>query len=43
MSGKWGDHRDCHVKNDLVLLYQKPDAKTLLLVRLGSHAKLELA
>ena len=43
LSGTWADHRDCHVKPDLVLLYQKPDAKTLLLVRLGSHAKLELA
>ncbi len=43
LSGKWADHRDCHVKPDLVLIYQKPDTKTLLLVRLGSHAELELA
>ena len=42
LSGEWADHRDCHVKPDLVLIYQKPDAKTLLLVRLGSHAELEL-
>lgn len=32
--------RDCHVKPDLVLLYQKPDADTLRLVRLGSHSEL---
>ena len=42
LSGEWADHRDCHVKPDLVLIYQKPDAETLLLVRLGSHAELEL-
>ena len=29
-------------KPDLVLIYRKPDAETLLLVRLGSHAELEL-
>ena len=43
LSGEWADHRDCHVRPDLVLIYQKPDAETLLLVRLGSHAELELA
>ena len=43
LSGEWTDHRDCHVKPDLVLIYQKPDAETLLLVRLGSHAELGLA
>ena len=26
LSGEWADHRDCHVKPDLVLIYQKPDA-----------------
>ena len=40
LSGEWADHRDCHVKPDLVLIYQKPGADTLRLVRLGSHAKL---
>ena len=40
LSGEWADHRDCHVKPDLVLIYQKPDAGTLRLVRLGSHAEL---
>ena len=43
LSGGWADHRDCHVKPDLVLIYRKPDPETLLLVRLGSHAELELA
>jgi len=40
--GDWSDHRDCHVKPDLVLIYQKPDTETLLLVRLGSHSELGL-
>ena len=34
--------RDCHVKPDLVLIYQKPNADTLRLVRLGSHSELGL-
>ena len=42
LSGKWSDHRDCHVKPDLVLIYQKPDPATLRLVRLGSHSELGL-
>ena len=40
LSGEWKDHRDCHVKPDLVLIYRKPDDATLQLVRLGSHAEL---
>jgi mRNA interferase YafQ len=40
LSGDWSDHRDCHIKPDLVLIYRKPDEKTLQLVRLASHAEL---
>ena len=40
LSGDWKDHRDCHVRPDLVLIYRKPDAHTLQLVRLGSHSEL---
>ena len=40
LTGDWKDSRDCHVKPDLVLIYQKPDASTLRLVRLGSHSEL---
>ena len=40
LSGPWSDYRDCHVKPDLVLIYSKPDAGTLRLVRLGSHSEL---
>ena len=40
LTGDWKDHRDCHVKPDLVLIYRKPDDETLQLVRLGSHSEL---
>jgi mRNA interferase YafQ len=40
MIGEWKDHRDCHIKPDLVLIYRKPDDETLQLVRLGSHSEL---
>lgn len=42
LTGDWKDHRDCHVKPGLILIYRKPDAETLQLVRLGSHAVLGL-
>jgi mRNA interferase YafQ len=40
LAGDWSDHRDCHVRPDLILIYRKPDADTLQLVRLGSHSEL---
>lgn len=40
LGGEWSDHRDCHVRPDLVLIYRKPDNDTLELVRLGSHSEL---
>ena len=42
LSGEWADHRDCHLKPDLILIYRKPDAVSLELVRLGSHSELGL-
>jgi mRNA interferase YafQ len=42
LAGEWNDHRDCHIRPDLVLIYRKPDAQRLQLVRLGSHAELSL-
>lgn len=42
LTGEWNDHRDCHIKPDLVLIYRKPDAERLQLVRLGSHSELGL-
>lgn len=40
LTGDWRDHRDCHVKPDLVLIYRLSDPETLQLVRIGSHAEL---
>jgi len=40
LTGNWAGFRDCHVKPDLVLIYEKPDANTLRLIRLGSHSEL---
>ncbi|HEY5289247.1 MAG TPA: type II toxin-antitoxin system YafQ family toxin [Caulobacteraceae bacterium] len=40
LAGEWADHRDCHIKPDLVLIYRKPNKDTLELVRLGSHSEL---
>lgn len=42
LSGDWKDHRDCHLKPDLVLIYRKPDDVELQLIRLGSHSELGL-
>ena len=42
LSGEWKDYRDCHIKPDLILIYQKPDPAKLRLVRLGSHSELGL-
>lgn len=40
LGGSWQGHRECHLKPDLLLIYKKPDERTLSLVRLGSHSEL---
>ena len=40
LAGEWRDHRDCHIKPDLVLIYRL--GESLELVRLGSHSELSL-
>ncbi|MGH8118446.1 MAG: type II toxin-antitoxin system YafQ family toxin [Rhodanobacteraceae bacterium] len=42
LSGRWKNHRDCHVRPDLVRVYRKPGDDVLQLVRLGSHSELGL-
>ena len=42
LGGQWKDHRDCHLRPNLVLIYRKPDTEHLDLVRLGSHSQLGL-
>jgi mRNA interferase YafQ len=40
LGGDWGNHRECHLKPDLLLIYRKPDDEVLRLIRLGSHSEL---
>ena len=40
LTGEWQDHRECHLKPDLLLIYRKPDGDVLQLVRMGSHSEL---
>jgi len=40
LSGEWDDCRECHLRPDLLLIYRKPDATRLQLVRMGSHSEL---
>jgi mRNA interferase YafQ len=40
LTGEWHDFRECHLKPDLLLIYRKPDANVLQLVRMGSHSEL---
>ena len=42
LTGDWADHRDCHIKPDLVLIYRKPNKRVVQLVRVGSHSELGL-
>ncbi len=42
MKGEYRDCRDCHLRGDLVLIYRKTGEDILELVRIGSHASLEL-
>ncbi|VAW54436.1 mRNA interferase YafQ [hydrothermal vent metagenome] len=42
LTGDWSDHRDCHIKPDLVLIYRRPNKDLLQLVRVGSHSELDL-
>ena len=38
--GNWAGFRECHLKPDLLLIYQKPSDESLRLVRMGSHSDL---
>ena len=40
LGSNWKSHRECHLKPDLLLIYKRPDAETLRLVRMGSHSEL---
>ncbi len=40
LGGEWQDHRECHLKPDLLMIYRKTDREVLQIVRLGSHSEL---
>jgi mRNA interferase YafQ len=40
LTGDWKGFRDCHVRPDLVLIYEKVGTGILSLARLGSHSEL---
>lgn len=38
LSGEFKDYRECHIKSDLLLVYQKyEDILVLLLIEIGTH------
>ncbi|MFI3218766.1 MAG: type II toxin-antitoxin system YafQ family toxin [Methylococcales bacterium] len=40
LMGNWLGFRECHIKPDLLLIYEKPTVDKLILARLGSHSEL---
>lgn len=40
LTGDWVGFRECHIKPDLLLIYEKIGGDVLMLVRLGSHSEL---
>lgn len=39
LEGEWADHRECHAKGDLLLIYKlQPDK--VMFVRAGTHSEL---
>ena len=40
LSGDWAGYRECHIRPDLLLIYDTSDKSLLRLVRLGSHSDL---
>jgi mRNA interferase YafQ len=39
LSGKWANHRECHVGGDFLLIYIRSN-KEIVFVRAGTHAEL---
>lgn len=40
LQGEMHGYRDCHIFNDLVLIYQIIDDEELKLIRIGSHSEI---
>ena len=39
LEGEWADHRECHAKGDLLLIYRL-EADSVIFVRAGTHSEL---
>lgn len=39
LKGEWGDHRECHIGGDFLLIY-RIEADSIIFVRAGTHAEL---
>jgi mRNA interferase YafQ len=39
LTGQWGQHRECHVGGDFLLIYRL-DGESIYFVRAGTHAEL---
>ncbi|MEI7824377.1 MAG: type II toxin-antitoxin system YafQ family toxin [Chlorobiaceae bacterium] len=42
LKGKWNGYHDCHIKPDLIVIYNKTNTDIIELIRLGSHSELNL-
>ncbi len=40
LSGVWSGYQELHIKPNLLLIYSKPDDRTIRLARIGSHSEL---
>lgn len=40
LKGEYFGTRECHIRPDLLLIYEKRENSVLLLIRLGSHSEL---
>ena len=40
LTGNWQGHNECHVRPDLLLVYQKINDDKLYLVEIGSHSEI---
>jgi mRNA interferase YafQ len=39
LQGPWRGYRDCHLRGDVILIYERSE-KNIRLVRIGSHSEL---
>ena len=39
LQGEWADHRECHAKGDLLLIYRL-ESDSVIFVRAGTHSEL---